>query len=130
MGGASRWWLHHSLKALQAQLKKFDVQLIVREGPSLTALRQLIQETAAEKVYWTRRYEPYAMQRDADIQATLCEEGIDVQIFGGALLFEPWTILTKQHKPFQVFTPFWNCCLKQIDLRTPLPGPHYVLIKC
>ncbi|PKP89414.1 MAG: deoxyribodipyrimidine photolyase, partial [Alphaproteobacteria bacterium HGW-Alphaproteobacteria-16] len=34
MGGASRWWLHHSLKALDASLKEKGSRLILRRGRS------------------------------------------------------------------------------------------------
>ncbi|MCG6971495.1 MAG: deoxyribodipyrimidine photo-lyase, partial [Gammaproteobacteria bacterium] len=31
-GAASRWWLHHSLKALQAQVEKLGGKLVIRQG--------------------------------------------------------------------------------------------------
>ena len=33
-GGASRWWLHHSLQALASQLAARGSRLILRQGPS------------------------------------------------------------------------------------------------
>ena len=42
-GAASRWWLHHSLAALQSQLRQRGVALHLREGDSLHVLRQLIE---------------------------------------------------------------------------------------
>jgi len=35
LGSASRWWLHHSLNALDETLKDFGSRLILRRGPSL-----------------------------------------------------------------------------------------------
>ena len=33
-GAASRWWLHHSLQALDASLRALGSRLIVRRGPA------------------------------------------------------------------------------------------------
>ncbi|MGE0653659.1 MAG: deoxyribodipyrimidine photo-lyase, partial [Alphaproteobacteria bacterium] len=33
LGGASRWWLHHSLSALSASLSDRGSRLILRRGP-------------------------------------------------------------------------------------------------
>ena len=53
-GGASRWWLHRSLTALDADLAKRGAELHVRRGASLRTLRALIRETGAEAVFWNR----------------------------------------------------------------------------
>ncbi len=42
-GAASRWWLHHSLKALAEGLEARGSRLIVVEGESLATLRRLIR---------------------------------------------------------------------------------------
>ena len=34
-GAASRWWLHRSLKALDTDLRRRGMSLIIRRGPSL-----------------------------------------------------------------------------------------------
>lgn len=109
-GGASRWWLHHSLASVQKQLGKLGSPLMLRCGPSQAALDELIAETGATAVAWNRRYEPAAIQRDAAVKARLRERGVEVESFNGSLLYEPWTVATKQGKPYQVFTPFWKAC--------------------
>ena len=63
-GGASKWWLHHSLVSLQTSLEKLDSRLIVRTGASADVLEDLCTETGAESVYWNRRYEPSIIGRD------------------------------------------------------------------
>lgn len=110
-GGASRWWLHHSLTALESQLAELGSKLIVRRGESLNVLDELIEETGAGAVYWNRRYEPDIIKRDAEIKTHLRTRSIEAKSFNSALLFEPQTIRNKQGGPFQVFTPFWRHCL-------------------
>ncbi|MBC8003270.1 MAG: deoxyribodipyrimidine photo-lyase, partial [Opitutaceae bacterium] len=121
--GASRWWLHQSLKSLDADLASLGSRLVIRRGASLSELTTLAAETGAKSVVWNRRYEPAVIERDKQIKAALPAEGIEAESFNGALLFEPWTIANKSGKPFQVFTPFWKTCLTQVEPPSPLPTP-------
>ena len=56
-GAASRVWLHHSLQALGHALHRTGAPLVLRGGPTLECLRQLIAETGADAVFWNRCYE-------------------------------------------------------------------------
>ena len=85
-GAASRWWLHHSLKALDADLRKRGAKLEVFSGGSLPTLRRLIKSTKARAVYWNRLYEPAIRKRDENIQDDLEKSGVDVNISNAALL--------------------------------------------
>src|SRR6478609_5252768 len=107
-GGASRWWLHHSLVALEASLRERGLKLIIRRGTANMVLRELINSTRASAVFWNRRYEPAAIACDEGLTATL---GVEVKTFNAALLFEPHTVQNKAGGPFQVFTPYWRHCL-------------------
>ena len=110
-GGASRWWLHHSLAALDASLRERGSRLLLARGDSGVVLNDLIRQTGATAVYWNRRYEPAAIARDGAIKATLASAGLEAKSFNAALLFEPHTVKNKSGGPFQVFTPFWKHCL-------------------
>ncbi|MFI0434506.1 MAG: cryptochrome/photolyase family protein [Parachlamydiaceae bacterium] len=123
-GAASCWWLHGALIRLQAELKSYGSTLILRQGPSLDALKVIVQETGADAVFWNRRYEPTAVKRDAVIKEQLLSLGVKAQSFNGSLLFEPWQILNKQQKPYQVFTHYWNACIDFKEPPLPLPKPE------
>ena len=122
-GGASRWWLHHSLLALSKELESKGSRLLIRKGASASVLRDLVEETGAEAVYWSRLYDPLLIERDKAIKASLTSDGLEVKSFNSALLHEPWTIRNKTGNPFQVFTPFWKNCLAQGEPSEPLPAP-------
>jgi deoxyribodipyrimidine photo-lyase len=110
-GAASRWWLHHSLVALDRSLRERGSRLVLVRGDSGAELRRLLVATGANAVYWNRRYEPAVRARDAGLKAALAAEGVEAKSFNSALLFEPHTIRNKQGRPFQVFTPYWrHCC--------------------
>jgi len=119
-GAASRWWLHHSLAALQEDLQRLGSQLILRRGGTAEQLRWLVKETGAEAVYWNRLYEPEIVERDKALTTELREQGLDAQSFNGNLLFEPWEVQTQQGDPYQVFTPFWKACLRSNEPDEPV----------
>ena len=124
MGGASRWWLHHSLTALDAKLKAKGGTLILRRGKAEEIVPAIAEETGAQSVTWNRCYEPFAVARDTAIKKTLTGSGITVESFKGALLHEPWEIRTKGGHPFRVFTPFWNAMRQAADIEKPHQAPH------
>ncbi|MBN6148790.1 deoxyribodipyrimidine photo-lyase [Xanthomonas sp. AmX2] len=125
-GAASRAWLHRSLQALQRQLAERGSRLLLRTGAAEPALRRLIDETGAVAVYWNRRYEPAMQSRDARIKRSLREQGLEVRSSNASLLFEPWTLATKQGGPYKVFTPFWRSALSQWRMPPPDPAPQYL----
>jgi deoxyribodipyrimidine photo-lyase len=110
-GGASRWWLHHSLGALDASLREHGSRLVLARGSARAVLRALVNATEAGAVYWNRRYEPAGIARDRAIKAEFSAAGLEAVSFNAALLNEPHTIQNKQGRPFQVFTPYWRTCL-------------------
>ncbi len=122
-GAASRWWLHHSLAALDQALRRQGSRLIVRRGDSLAALRELLRETGAKAVYWNRLYEPASIARDRAVKTALREDGVLAESSQAALLLEPWTLLKPDGQPYQVFTPFWKACLQRLPPSAPLPVP-------
>ena len=119
-GAASRWWLHHSLAALEQALERQGSQLVIRRGPADDALAGLMAETGADAVLWNRRYEPPAVAREAQLKRSLP----GAQSFNGALLHEPWTIATGAGTPYQVFTPFWRRLRSIGPPQAPLPAPR------
>lgn len=126
-GAASRWWLHHSLAALEKRCQQHGLRLIVRRGPTLEALRRLVSETQAKAVFWNRRYEPAIVSRDRGLKSTLRAWGLVAESSGGGLLFEPTQVLTQQGKPYQVFTPFHKACLARSAPPRPTPVPTSIV---
>lgn len=125
-GAASRWWLHQSLMSLDASLRERGSRLVIRKGASLDTLRQLVKETGATAVFWNRRYEPALIARDTKVKQALLADGLRVESFNSALLFEPWEIKNSSGKPFQVFTPFWRACLAKRSEFSAAPPPKKI----
>ncbi len=129
-GGASRWWLHHSLAALATSLRERGSRLVLARGEAAEVLAELVRRTGAGAIFWNRRYEPAVIARDAKIKAGFAAQDLEVKSFNAALLREPHEVANKQGNPFQVFTPFWRHCLTlpvasplKLASATAIPGP-------
>lgn len=121
-GGATRWWLHHSLSALAADLAARGCPLLLRRGPGDVVIADLATEVGAVGIVWNRCYEPFAIDRDSRLKAAL-KGRIKVESFKAALLNEPWEVLTGSGTAYKVFTPYWKAALAVTDPASPLPAP-------
>lgn len=122
-GGAGRWWLHHSLLALDISLMNLGNRLVLRRGRSRDILPELARETGATAVHVERLAEPRATEIDAEIENLLKPLGVKLRVFGGNLLFPPEEIKTKGGGPYKVFTPFYKACLRQAPPDSPTSPP-------
>ncbi len=126
LGGAARWWLHHSLSALAADLESRGASLVLRRGAAAVEVPKLVSDTGASAIYWNRRYGGPQRTVDAALKTRLRDDGIEVQSFAGSLLNEPWTVTTAEGNPFRVFTPFWRASLGTGSPRHPLAAPREI----
>lgn len=128
IGGASKWWLHHSLTSLGHSLTKLGSNLIIRATEdSPKSLLELVTQTGASAVCWNRRYEPAIVSRDAKIKDELVTCGIAAQSFNGTLLCEPWKGTKADGTPYQVFTPYWKNQVVRGFGTQPLPLPSNLI---
>jgi len=126
-GGASRWWLHHSLAALAQDLAARGGTLVLRRSQDpARAIEQLVRETGAADVYWGRRYAAAEVAVDKDLKATLGRAGVTAKSFNTSLLHEPWTIENQSGRPYQVFTQYWRACRSHAEPAAPLPAPKRI----
>lgn len=121
-GGASRLWLHHSLKSLDGDLQG---NLIFLKGNAAELIPAFAKEVSADCVYWNRCYEPWRTKRDKHIKDTLSYLDIEARSFNGSLLWEPWEVTKPDGLPYKVFTPFYSRgCQNAPEPRKPLPKPR------
>ncbi len=121
-GGAQRWWLHHSLAALDAALRQRGAQLLILRGDAVALLARLAETVGAGAVHAGRLYEPWARARDAALAAALGERRL--MLHSGGLLHEPHRIRTGQGAPYAVYTPFSRAIFGLGEPPPPLLPPH------
>lgn len=107
-GAAPKWRLGLGVEHFAKTLDGIGSTLILRRGRALDVLRNLVAETGAGAVWWSRAYDPAAIARDTDVKTGLKGDGIDARSFRGHVLFEPWTVETKTGGFYKVFTPMWK----------------------
>ena len=112
-GGASRWWLHHSLRSLANSLTDLGAPLILRQGDLIDAVKELVRETGAPRVFLQHSYDPSAQKGEAALHEWGLKSDVEIKRFAGQVLFPPETVRTQQDKPYTVFSPYWRTCLKQ-----------------
>ena len=66
--GASKWWLHESLKSLDASLRAKGSRLILRSGDTVKELLALAKESGATSIAFNRRYEPWVREQEEALQ--------------------------------------------------------------
>ena len=121
LGGAARWWLAQSLRALQASLRTAAAALVLRRGAAVDIIPQVAREVSASTVIWNEIAESTASGGRRCDRPRAGESEIAVQRFPGDLLVDPRHFRNKDGRGPRVFTPFWRRILARGD--PPLPGP-------
>ncbi|MEM9434881.1 MAG: deoxyribodipyrimidine photo-lyase [Pseudomonadota bacterium] len=121
-GAAPRWRLGLAVEAFSAALQAMGSRLVLRRGRALEVLEQLVRETGATAVHWTRAYDPDAIARDTAVKAGLKRLGLNAVSHPGHVLFEPWTVETKTGGFYRVYTPMWKS-VRTAEVPECLPAP-------
>ncbi len=118
-GGASRWWLHHSLESLQNSFAKRHAKIILRRGDAVEELCRITEETGAETVHANRHYEPWWRKAQGELK-----ERINLQLYDANYLLPPGAVTTGSGTPYKIYTPFSKATLEMLPPRDALPEPE------
>jgi len=119
LGGASRWWLHHSLAALDDGLRQRGSRLVLRRGESVAVLAQLAAETGAATVHAIRHYEHWWRSAEEELAGRL-----DLQLHDGNYLAPPGSVTSGSGAPYRIYGPFARALRQEMPPADPLPGPE------
>jgi deoxyribodipyrimidine photo-lyase len=114
-GGASRWYLHHSLSRLSDDFARRQITLVLKSGDPETIVPEMAQALRAASVHWNRRYYAWSKPLDGAIKQKLIDQGVKVGSHKGNVLTEPWEIKTGSVGFFKVFTPFFRAATPSCD---------------
>jgi deoxyribodipyrimidine photo-lyase len=112
MGAAQKWWLHHSLSALDQDLRG---HLILRRGKADVVLRQLVDETGANEIHATRLYEPWNIAIESKLNR--------VTFHDGDCLIPSEEIRNGSGQPYKVYGAFWSALTGHLPPRHPIDRP-------
>ena len=122
IGAAAKWRLGLSIAAFADALARIGLPLVLRRGPAIAVLTQLVAETGAGGVWWSRLYDPAAVARDTAVKAALKAGGVEARSFAGHLLHEPWEVRTGEGGFYRVYSPFWKA-MRMLDVAAPAKAP-------
>ena len=121
-------FIWESVRELKAALQKNGGDLIVKHGSVRTLIPQTALELNIHAVFANRDYEPSAVERDAEVAASLGKHHIEFHDFKDQVIFEKDEVLSLNNKPYSVFTPYKNAHLKKLDdfYLKPYPVDTYI----
>ena len=122
LGAAPKWRLGLGIGHLADRYAEAGSRLVLRSGDAVEVLNALVKETGAGAVYWMRAYDPASVARDTAVKSALKERGVEAESFAGHLMFEPWTVETKQGAFYKVYTPFWKA-VRDRGVAEPVSAP-------
>ncbi len=109
-GGASRWWLHHSLSALGGALAARGAPLVLRRGDPVEVITALAAQSGADQLHAARAFEPGLRAADRRVDGALKRLNIGFHRHLSTMLFAPERIKTQTGQPYGVYTPFAKAC--------------------
>ena len=118
-GAAALWRLGLSVASLAQSLEDKGSRLILRRGRATEVLSDLVEETGAGAVWFSRSYDPDGRARDEAVENAL---SVECRAFSGHVLFEPWTVETGGGEYYKVYTPYWKN-VRSRDPGNPLSAP-------
>jgi len=117
MGGAQRWWLHHSLASLDKGLRDLGSRLILRRGRSEAVLAALLDETGAVAIHAIRHSEPWWREAEASL-------GERLRLHEGNSLAPLRDVTTASGAPFKIYSAFWRALQEHLPPPEPAPAPE------
>lgn len=123
IGGASRWWLHHSLERLGESLKAVGSTLTLRRGDAVQVVHDLACRSGATAIHTGAMPDPGERAADKALAERLAGSACRLHRHRTALLHDPHKVLTQAGKPYGVFTPFSRAFEREVHVRAPLPAP-------
>jgi deoxyribodipyrimidine photo-lyase len=108
-------FIWESVVELRAALERLGGGLTVRHGRARAEVPELAQELGVQAVFANHDYEPAAIERDAAVAQALARDGRALRTFKDQVIFEKDEILTRDGRPFSVFTPYKNAWLEKAD---------------
>ncbi len=108
-------FIYDTVKDMQERLQDKGSTLIVRYGKPLEVYKKLIKEFDIAQVYTNRDYEPYAKERDEEVDKLLSEQDIEFNTCKDQVIFEKDEIQTNDGGYYKVFTPYKKAWLEKFS---------------
>jgi deoxyribodipyrimidine photo-lyase len=120
-------FIFESVAELRAALERLGGGLLVRHGRAREEVPRLAAQLGVQAVFANHDYEPQAIARDGSIERALLAAGVELRTFKDQAIFERDEVLSREGRPFSVFTAYKNAWLARLavhPLREFEIAPH------
>jgi deoxyribodipyrimidine photo-lyase len=118
------YFLHQRIEELNKELGKSKKKIHVFHGKPVDVFRKILKSNSVHAVYTNRDYEPYATQRDAEIQALFSKNGASFSTFKDHVIFEQDEVVKSDGTPYRVYTPYSRAWLNKFEQQGHLKDHH------
>jgi deoxyribodipyrimidine photo-lyase len=115
-------FLRDLVRALDEDLRTHGSALDVYFGKPFEIFQKLISHHKIAAVYANHDYEPYAIQRDEQIDLLLAENGIAFHTYKDQVIFEKDEVVKLDQTPYSVYSAYAKKWLDTLDLRDLKPA--------
>lgn len=123
LGAARRWWLHHSLASLDAELRRRGSRLILRvTDDPIQELVSLLTNLSVSTLCCNRPLLPHERYTLTKV-LRLCRKGVRLVETDGRTLINPSQLRTQNGDIYRVFTPFWKALQQHYTSPPPFIPP-------
>ncbi len=108
-------FIHDTMKDIKERLQQEGSDLMVRYGKPIDIWKELVEEFEIGVVYANRDYEPYAKNRDQEVEGLLKEHHIDFHTYKDHVIFEKQEVVKDNGDPYVVFTPYSKKWMEKLN---------------
>ncbi|WP_452227042.1 cryptochrome/photolyase family protein [Lacinutrix cladophorae] len=115
-------FINNTLQNINKELQsKYNSSIAMYHGKPLEIYKTLEKKYSIDTVFTNRDYEPYAKDRDSEINTFLETKNIAFKTFKDHVIFEKEEIVKKDGKPYLVYTPYmkvWKATFTKKEVAT------------
>ncbi|MFT7051717.1 MAG: deoxyribodipyrimidine photo-lyase [Psychroserpens sp.] len=111
-------FIYDTLQQMRSTLEeKYDSSIAMFHGKPIDIYKQLVTNYKIQEVYTNHDYEPYATERDIEVEQFLKDEHIAFKTFKDQVIFEKDDVVKKDGLPYKVYTPYMKVWKAQFRLQ-------------
>ena len=108
-------FIHRQLQYINQKLNAEGSSVRIYRGAPGDVWERILSEFEIGSVFINKDYEPYAIERDAQIRTLLKEKGVGLNEYRDQVIFEENEIVKEDGSPYTVYTPYKNKWIRQFD---------------
>ncbi len=101
-------FIHERLLKMNQSLESKGSSILCYHATPLQAWITITQQFDVAHVFVNKDYEPYARERDEEVERFLLQKNIAWHSFKDQVIFEASDVLKSDGKPYTIFTPYKN----------------------